>query len=290
MPDAGNGQIEPPGNGGLRKRITALSEVSALPLTARKIVHALTREDSTIQELEDVIRHDQSLASKIVAVANSAFYYSHRGVSVNSLDQAIVVLGRDAVTNIALGISLFKLFSLPPHTLKQMWAHAYRAALASSFFASRMADSDKEIAFLAGLLHDIGKVVFLTVGDKRQLNNFPGARGADGIQRERDVFLCSHMEAGYWFLRGISLPDEVVLPVLHHHDYPEGSEHPHIVAPVFIAEGLLCTLEYDDAADGAWTEKTEAVASTYGIDKPLLDECRRLLALEDEFIRGFFEY
>jgi HD-like signal output (HDOD) protein len=289
MPGRENEGVDSSGKRQIRKRIAAMSEVPALPLSVQKIMSALTKETVTIHDLEEVIRHDQSLASKVVSVANSAFYHMQRGIAVNSLDQAILVLGLDAIRNIALGISIFKIFPLSCKTLKQMWAHAYRVALASGFLASRIDGSDREIAFLAGLLHDIGRVVFLTLADKRQLSRLPDARGKDIIPVEKEAFLCSHTEAGYWFLNGISLPDEVTLPVLHHHDFPEETEHPLIVAPVSIAEGLLSGLDNDEAADGEWSERTEALASKYGINKSVMDECRGLLNIEDEFIHAFFE-
>jgi putative nucleotidyltransferase with HDIG domain len=289
MSGTGNEEIASSDSEQIRKRIAVISEVSALPLTLQKIISALRKEALTIQSLEEVIRHDQSLASKIISVANSAFYYMHRGVHVNSLDQAILVLGVNAVRNIAMGISIFKIFSLPYKTLKQMWAHSYRVALASGFLASRLEQSDREIAFLAGLLHDIGRVVLFSLGDKGAINGFHNISGPDIIRKEREIFHCSHMEAGYWFLKGISLPDEVILPVLHHHDYAGRSEHAFIVAPVSIAEGLVSKLSDDESTDGEWSEATVALAAEFGFDQSALSECMQMLDMEDEFITAFFE-
>jgi HD-like signal output (HDOD) protein len=289
MSGTGNEEIGSPGSEQIRKRIAAISEVSALPLTVQKIICALRKEALSIQALEEVIRHDQSLASKVLSVANSAFYYIHRGVHVNSLDQAILVLGVNTVRNVAMGISIFKIFPLPYKTLKQMWAHAYRVALASSFLASRLEQSDREIAFLSGLLHDIGRVVLFSLGDKGAVSGFHNISGPDIIRKEREVFHCSHMEAGYWFLKGISLPDEVMLPVLHHHDYTAKTEHSLIVAPVSIAEGLVSKLSDDESTDGEWSETTVALAAEFGFDQSALSECMQLLDMEDEFITTFFE-
>lgn len=273
-----------------RRRIEALAEVSTLPLLSRKIISALSNDATTVYDYEELISHDQALASKVVSTANSAFYHTHRGIAVNSIDQAILVLGLDAIRNIALGISIFKIFPVPYEALKQMWAHAYRVALASGFLASRIGQSDREVAFLAGLLHDIGKIVLLTVGNEGELSRFPGSKGKDMIRVEQEVFSCSHMEAGYWFLRGLSLPEEVILPVLYHHEFPEKAEHPLITAPVYIAEGLLGGYPGDEAADGAWSEGATALAAEYAIGQGVLDECIAILAMDDEFIRAFFEY
>ncbi len=240
-------------------------------------------------DFEDLISHDQALASKVVSVANSAFYYTHRGVEVNSIGQAMLVLGLDAIRNIVLGISIFRIFPVPYGTLKQMWAHAYRVALASGFLASRIDESDREVAFLAGLLHDIGRIVILTVGSEGELSRFPGSGGKEIIRAEKEAFSCSHDEAGYWFLKGLSLPEEVTLPVLHHHEFPEKPEHPLITVPVYIAEGLLSCFPGDKAADGSWSGRADTLASEYGIGREVLDECLSILSMDDEFIHAFFE-
>jgi len=289
MPGPGNEEIGSPGREQIRKRIAAIVELSAFPLTVQKIISALGKEALTIQALEEVIRHDQSLASKIVSVANSAFYHVQRGVHVNSLDQAILVLGMNTIRNIAMGISIFRIFPLPYMVLKQMWAHSYRVALASGFLASRIPQSDREISFLAGLLHDIGRVVLMSLGDKSAVSGFLYVRGMDIIRREQEVFYCHHMEAGYWFLKGISLPDEITLPVLRHHDVIEKTEHPLIVAPVCIAEGLVSKLSDDESTDGEWSDSVVALATKFSIDQTVLTECMQLLDMEDEFINTFFE-
>lgn len=279
---------EEPAHERIRKRISKISEVSALPLSVQKIIAALSREDLTIAVLEEVIRHDQSLASKIVSVANSAFYYIHRGVHVNSLDQAILVLGSSTIRNIAMGISIFRIFPLPYKTLKQMWAHAYRVALASGFLASKIEQSDREIAFLSGLLHDIGRIVLFSLGHGGEAGRFQNLSGADIISMERAVFHCSHMEAGYWFLHGLAIPQEVIIPVLHHHDFTERAEHPLIIAPVCIAEGLVGKMSDDEATDGEWSEAAETLAAKFGLDQSVLGECMQLLDMEDEFIDSYF--
>jgi len=289
MSGAGNEEVGSAGREQIRRRIAAISEVSAFPLTVQKIISALGEEALTIQALEEVIRHDQSLASKVVSVANSAFYRVHRGVHVNSLDQAILVLGMNTIRNIAMGISIFKMFPLPYVALKQMWAHAYRVALASGVLASRILQSDREISFLAGLLHDIGRVVLMSLGDKSAMSKFLYVSGVDIISMEQEVFHCNHMEAGYWFLKGISLPDELTLPVLHHHDIPEKTEHPLIIAPVCIAEGLVSKLSDDESTDGEWSDRTAALASKFSIDQSVLTDCMQLLDMEDEFINSFFK-
>jgi len=97
------------------------------------------------------------------------------------------------------------------------------------------------------------------------------------------------MQAGHWFLKGIALPDEITLPVLYHHDYNEGTEHPRIVAPVCIAEALVGRLSEDGAADGEWTDRTASLAAQFNIDQSALDECLQMISMEDEFIHTYFE-
>lgn len=287
MPDPGNEGIADAGRG-IRERIKALTEVPALPLTLLKILRTLNNENATIQDLEEIIRHDQSLASRVISIANSPYYHGRNRVTINSLDQAILLLGFNAVRSISLGIAIFRSFPLPYRTLRQMWAHSYRVAVAAGFLGARIRESDEDIAFCAGLLHDIGRAVLIAIGEQESLEELTDFRGQALLTVERERFSCSHAEAGYWFLEEFSLPEEILGPVLRHHDGAAGERHEAIAAAVYVAEAIVGGVD-DPAADGEWNEQAREDAKKYGVDDARAEECRQLLSYENAFLMDYFD-
>ena len=141
--------------------IQEISHIATLPEITLKIVELVEDPTSTAQDLHAVISNDPALCSRVLKVVNSAFY----GLpgQVGSINRAIVLLGLNAVKNIAIAASLAKLFrggEVNAHfSARRLWTHSAATATAAKMIADRIRLGMPDEAFLGGLIHDIGVMV-----------------------------------------------------------------------------------------------------------------------------------
>lgn len=145
----------------VHKAIQEISHIATLPEVTLKIIQLVEDPDSTAQDLNHIISNDPALGARILKVVNSAFY----GLpgQIGSINRAIVLLGLNAVKNIAIAASLAKLFRggrIAPHfDARSLWTHAIATATGTRLLARHAGLGLPDEAFLAGLIHNIGILV-----------------------------------------------------------------------------------------------------------------------------------
>lgn len=195
----------------LRIKIIAKAEnIPALPDIAQSLIR-LTSSNSqaAVSEITAKIKMDQGISAKVIKLVNSPFYGVRQEIA--SIDRATMLLGFGSVKNIALAISLDlyyqKPFSMYKTTGQALWQHTYNTALISSEIAKNLGQ-DEEALYMAGLLHDIGKIVMVDFLVKE----------VDNILDERNQLGCDHTEVASIMLNKWSVAPAVVEAVKTHHD------------------------------------------------------------------------
>ena len=195
-----------------------LEDLPSMPQIAAKILEVLADENTTAKELNQVISRDPSLTTRILKIANSAFYGLSR--DVKTLSAAIVVLGFRAIRDLVLAVSvrdLPKRFGLAE---KMLWEHSVGTAIASHVTAQELRLNDREEAFILGLLHDIGKLVLNMVKGEAYSRVLQIVYNEETtfLQAEQDVLGTDHPTLGAALIRQWQLPKHQEQVVAHHHD------------------------------------------------------------------------
>lgn len=193
------------------------NQLPAMPSIYKKISNMLKDEDTDAERISEEISTDMAMASKILKVANAAFY----GIKTGSLKSAIVNLGLRNIKNIISTIELLDMGSDNKYR-DILWNHSnltnlYMAQLYKSLTGSRIPDQYSAV----GLLHDTGKAVMIKIHIKeygkvfRMLEENPDI---DSIESEKSIFGVDHQEIGAYVLNWWDMPEPVVHAALYHHE------------------------------------------------------------------------
>lgn len=232
--------------------IREISHIATLPEITLKIIELVESPTSTAQDLHKVIANDPALCSRILKVVNSAFY----GLpgQIGSINRAIVLLGMNAVKNIAIAASLAKLFRggsiTPDFSAKDLWTHSIACATGCKLIADTLKIGLSDEAFLAGLIHDLGVIVEIQY-DRHKLIEVlnrvkPDSEGnptADMLAAEIEIFGANHQDFGQGLCEKWKFPKSFALVTGYHHRPLElASDMRTLVNIVCIADHLTAKL------------------------------------------------
>lgn len=275
----------------VKERIQRLSALPSLAVVKYQLIKALNKENSSIEDIAEIIRHDQALASRVIAIANSAFLgYPGR---IGAIEQAVLLLGLDLVRSISLAASIFNVFASQYGNFKQIWAHSYVVANIASSLCGKIEGAEKGSCFLAGLLHDIGRLALFRVisesSQDAQLHELLKLSGDELLAAEEKVAGCSHTEAAKWFLEHLCFPEEIIIPIQNHHRPAAEGPLKGMSNTIFLAEGLSDIICPQIVHDGQWTDAHKRVFEEAGLVQKDIDDISAFIEGETSSISQFFD-
>jgi putative nucleotidyltransferase with HDIG domain len=196
-----------------------LDQIEHLPTLPQVVANLLTMTESpSVDAMKLSKALDQSLAAKVLKVANSAFYGKRK---VNTISQGIVIIGFDAVKEIILTTSLFHTFheAQDIQDLQPLWQHSLECAMIAKRLAWIYRYEILDEAYFSGLIHDIGKLViqqYFPEADQqiRKLME----EGVESLEGEKQILSINHAEIGGKMVQRWNFPAGLVDAVIHHHD------------------------------------------------------------------------
>lgn len=224
---------------------TLVSQVKDLPPPSPavvKLVSALNHADADIDEVVRMVEQDPVLSAKLLSLCNSAALGASRAVA--SIDQAVFLLGYREIYRLVLAIGFGGALgrALPGYAIgdRELWRHSLVTALATQavLARARTAEFELSVAYTAGLLHDIGKLVLnqgLDAVAQAQILQLIERGGHSRLEAEREVLGTDHCEVGAALLRRWRLPEELVEAVANHHR-PVITPRPQLSAVVHLAD------------------------------------------------------
>jgi putative nucleotidyltransferase with HDIG domain len=225
-----------------------VATVQHLPLftgTAIQLIQSAEREDVTSAELSRLIATDAALVVHLLRLVNSSFYGLSR--KIGTVSDAIAILGLDLVRRtVASAVLKRPLFAYLHDTesARAFWRHELICAALARHLA-RGTDANGELAYMAGLLHDVGRLVMLTRFPDQADLLLRGGGNEVGTASEREVFGFTHAQVGAALLESWDLPAEIVQAARHHTDETEPDDE--LAAAVWRANLLSYEMEdFDD--------------------------------------------
>ncbi len=258
-----------------------------MPQILLKLIEQCQDEDAGMPELAELISQDAGMASTILAVANSPAYHRSGGRKAN-LDQALMAIGTDMIKTLVISESVFQMFNdfSRPGTidLRGFWKHSLTAAVMARDIAVKMKHPHVEEAYLAGLLHDVGRLGLLAAAPQEYAVNFHAKDDAKLCWVEQRTLQITHAEAGATIIERWQMDSFLADAVQYHHEPATrvANAHP-LIRIVMLAHlmsgadteqetleeaGKLCGLEASDIEEirSKAETKVSRAAAALGID------------------------
>ena len=229
--------------------LQSVEDLPSLPDVALKVTRLVEDPNVNAVAIERVVSTDQALTARVLRLANSAFY----GVSrrIGTVREAVVILGFRTIKTLTLAACLYPALTgeLRGYGLGrgELWRHSIACAISAQALARQVGSTAPHVgpvspdeAFVAGLLHDIGKMV-LSIHLKEYLGQTRDRALAEGISflaAERAILGVDHAQAGAAIAEKWNLPAALVDAIACHHD-PLAAQHGNI--------GLACVAHVADA-------------------------------------------
>lgn len=194
---------------------TTTRRLAACPAVVYKALALMRRDNVTFNEIEKVAECDPILATSLLGFANSAHFA--RSVRLQSVAAAIAYIGLDAAKHVILAASARPLFT--SLALPQLWAHSVDVAAIAEQLAGAAGMPDPSEAFVAGLIHDIGRIAIELTEQRDFVNAHSRLADASGCPCLADLVYtgCDHGDIGASFLQSWKLPSEIVDAIRYHH-------------------------------------------------------------------------
>ncbi|MGY0196606.1 HDOD domain-containing protein [Leptothrix sp. BB-4] len=242
-----------------------VGQLPALPQAVLQALALLRSETASNQDCAQRISLDTAMTARTLRLANSAFY----GVSgrVATIRDAVLLLGRRAIgtmlaaASVADSIGRSDIASGPgaADAIGRFWRHALASALAAQILARRRTP-DQDVAFTAGLLHDIGQLVLRAHHAEALLAVRAAATAEDAgaLPFERALLGLDHAEVGAMVARHWHFPPEVIQAIGSHHDPAPGDGAVSLADLVHMADALAHALDLEGDPDAAVPEVAAA--------------------------------
>ena len=226
--------------------------VFSLPTIYVELQKALNDPDKTFQDLGDIISFDAALSARLLKIVNSPLYGFPS--KIDTISHAISIIGRDQLTDLALATLVIYQFDGIPNkmfNMEKFWRHSVACGVAARSIADFRSEKNPERFYLAGILHDIGRLVLY----KRE----PAlARDAFYLSKERqeniylseqEVIGFDHAAVGGELLKAWKLPPRLVEAVGCHHQPQMAKEFPVDAAIIHTADYIVHILNVGSDAE-----------------------------------------
>jgi len=274
---------------------TSLPTSSAI---VAKVIQTAYNASSGAKDLAEIIEHDPPLTAKILKVANSA-YYGAAG-TITSLQRAIVILGFETIKRIVTTVGVIDSFSGGKGEdggidLNGIWYHSVGTARACELISEKTAVGRPDATYIAGLLHDIGKIILAISFPDNYRNVIEQA--VEGGKRilfvERKLLNVDHAMIGKILCDVWNLPEEIGAAILYHHDPTETSGEDRKLAQVAQLGDFLCRkarigFPGDELAPKPPASTLALLGTKVEVFNDNFNQIFQMLNEEKKIIEGFF--
>ncbi len=226
----------------LKKRLSNVRNLPTLPMVANNVIKLTQNPESTAFEIAEAIAQDQTLATKVLRTANSAYYGFPK--KITTIHYAIVVLGLNNIKNIVLSTSIMERFpstdGTPLFDRTDFWKHSLLCGIICKKISEHLGLKNTEEMFMCGLLHDFGKLIMDSLFHEEfaQALILAQKENTTLIEAESKIMNFTHSGVGALVLKKWGFPPSLIKAVEFHHIPNESLNAVRIASIVHVADYL----------------------------------------------------
>jgi putative nucleotidyltransferase with HDIG domain len=220
--------------------VSRLTELPSLPVVMQKRQSLINKGTAGINEIASVIETDQAFTAKVLRLVNSPFYGFPR--KIVSVDEAITMLGFNTLHQLMMTTSLLDSFDTPSHVMDKnnFWQHSFGVGIIARNLLFRKHKDTQNEAFMCGILHDIGRLVYIKMDPdlfswfyfKREL--------VAGLEEEEKHFGIDHQALGEMVARRWNFPESISTTIAKHHTPLSSPEDFRLLVSAVNIADMLC--------------------------------------------------
>lgn len=260
----------------LNELVNRVDEIPVFSQTVSKILKLIEDPRSEVRDIEKEILKDQGFTTKVLKLANSAYFGVCR--QIKTVSQATTLLGFQAIKSMVLASSVGKVLTaeLPGYALEReaLWKQSQACAITARVISNKIKFPQPDQAYTAGLLRDIGKVILDHYLNKQFQSVMDGVNEGNKsfIEVEEEILGFNHGQVGAKIAEKWKLPEDLVEAIAYHHQPEKAQLNPKLVAITHIADGLVMMMGIHIGADGLAYGFSETAMGLLGLSEQMLTE------------------
>lgn len=235
-----------------------IGHVPPFPKVVERVAELMRDPDVTARQLAEVIQYDPVITANILKICNAAYFGLSR--RVNSLDEALVVIGHDVLKEIIVASGSARFYQGKVgggYGLEsgELWKHSVACGITAKLLVPHIPEVDGGSAFTAGILHDIGKrfLSSFVADDFEAMRELVEREGCTFVEAERRLLGVNHAELGGMILEKWDFDQGLADAVRAHHE-PDALQRAPLTALVALSNSLVISLGIGVGADGLASE------------------------------------
>ena len=227
-------------------------KISSLPEIYFKINAVLNDPNSSFADIAEVIKSDVSLSARLMKIVNSAFY--GYPAKIDTITHAVSIIGTWQLRDLALSTTILSAFKGVPEkhiSMDSFWRHSITCGIAARLIAIQKGDPNPERLFLAGILHDIGRLILLeNLPDKGKIIMEKFQSGHTELYKlEREILGFDHTDIGAALMDHWNLPKNLKEVIAYHHNPLEAPNYEYQASIIHLADIVAKCMQSDASLD-----------------------------------------
>ncbi|MCA9783582.1 MAG: HDOD domain-containing protein [Calditrichaeota bacterium] len=260
-------------------------QLCSLPDVYYRLLDVIQQPVSSAAAISEVIQTDPGLSARLLKLVNSAFYGFPR--KIDTVSRAVTLVGTRQLSDLALATSVIRVFDGVPQnliTMESFWKHSLATGICARIIAENGLDVDSERLFVAGLLHDVGRLVMCLAEPADMTRALEQSRSREELlfQSEKDIFGFTHADVGACLMEQWHLPPALVEAVRWHHRPSAADEHQELAAVVHLADVIINSLRIGSSGSGfvppVWTRAWQIAELELTDIDSLIEQTRRIFS------------